>query len=152
VEKTKSITMQVLESLQRNPVCEFDQLVADCTNFTWNQIFYEVDRLSRLGQLCLTPAGRGHYSLQLMQKGGPMKRNSLEVNPTPARSPSPRLSQSRSAENSAMSCAGAAQPTQTTERLVWIAQRAYQLYEEQGRQDGHALDHWLKAEREVREQ
>ena len=71
VEKTKSITMQVLESLQRNPVCEFDQLVADCTNFTWNQIFYEVDRLSRVGQLCLTPAGRGYYSLRLMQKGVP---------------------------------------------------------------------------------
>ncbi|MGQ0694429.1 MAG: DUF2934 domain-containing protein [Nitrospiraceae bacterium] len=152
VEKTKSITMQVLESLQRNPVCEFDQLVEDCTNFTWNQIFYEVDRLSRLGQLFLTPVGRGHYSLRLMREGGPMQRNSLEVNPKPAQTPSPHLSQSRNAENSAVSCATAAQPTQTTERLVWITERAYQLYEEQGRQDGHSLEHWLKAEREIQGQ
>ncbi|MBI3356196.1 MAG: DUF2934 domain-containing protein [Nitrospirae bacterium] len=51
-----------------------------------------------------------------------------------------------------MSCASAAQPTQTTERLVCVAQRAYQLYEEQGRQDGHTLERWLKAEREIQEQ
>ena len=30
-----------------------------------------------------------------------------------------------------------------------IARRAYQLYEEQGRQDGYALEHWLSAEREL---
>jgi hypothetical protein len=36
------------------------------------------------------------------------------------------------------------------DRHLRIAQRAYQYYEEQGREDGHALDHWLKAEREVR--
>jgi hypothetical protein len=30
-----------------------------------------------------------------------------------------------------------------------IRQRAYQLYEERGRQDGHALDDWLRAEAEI---
>jgi hypothetical protein len=29
-----------------------------------------------------------------------------------------------------------------------IAQRAYELYEQRGRQEGHDLDDWLKAERE----
>lgn len=38
----------------------------------------------------------------------------------------------------------------TGERAVWIARRAYQLYEQSGRQDGHALEHWLKAEEEGR--
>lgn len=65
---TKTITAQVLESLRGNPACEFDQLVADCSDFTWNQLFYEVDRLSRLGQLCLTRTGNGHYFLRLTQK------------------------------------------------------------------------------------
>ena len=30
-----------------------------------------------------------------------------------------------------------------------IAERAYQLYEQRGREDGHALDDWLQAEREL---
>ena len=30
-----------------------------------------------------------------------------------------------------------------------IRRRAYQLYEERGRDDGHDLDDWLRAEREV---
>jgi hypothetical protein len=31
-----------------------------------------------------------------------------------------------------------------------IAMRAYELYEQRGRQDGHALEDWLQAEREIR--
>lgn len=30
-----------------------------------------------------------------------------------------------------------------------IAQRAYQLYEQRGRQDGRALEDWLNAERQL---
>lgn len=30
-----------------------------------------------------------------------------------------------------------------------IRQRAYELYEERGRQDGHELDNWLRAEEEI---
>lgn len=82
-----------------------------------------------------------------------MKRKSLQVNPQPVQFPSHHPSQSlNNAENSAVCCVNVAQLTQTTERLAWVAQRAYQLYEEQGRQDGHALEHWLKAEREIQEQ
>ena len=33
-----------------------------------------------------------------------------------------------------------------------IAQRAYALYEARGREDGHDLDDWLEAERELLEQ
>jgi DUF2934 family protein len=32
-----------------------------------------------------------------------------------------------------------------------IAHRAYQLYEERGRQPGHDLDDWLKAEHDIEE-
>jgi len=35
-----------------------------------------------------------------------------------------------------------------TEEL--IRQRAYELYEQHGREDGHALDDWLAAEAEAR--
>jgi hypothetical protein len=58
----------VLEMLRRKPDCEFDVLVKDDAEFTWNQLFYEVDRLSRLGQLCVFPVGDGHYFLRLPKK------------------------------------------------------------------------------------
>ena len=32
-----------------------------------------------------------------------------------------------------------------------IAQRAYERYEERGREDGHDMEDWLEAEREMRE-
>ena len=32
-----------------------------------------------------------------------------------------------------------------------IRQRAYELYEESGRQDGHELDNWLRAKEEIKE-
>jgi len=31
-----------------------------------------------------------------------------------------------------------------------IAKRAYELYEQQGRQEGHAVEDWERAEREAR--
>jgi hypothetical protein len=31
-----------------------------------------------------------------------------------------------------------------------IQQRAYELYEQRGRRDGHELDDWLQAEREIK--
>ena len=31
-----------------------------------------------------------------------------------------------------------------------VAQRAYQRYEERGREDGHDMEDWLEAERELR--
>ena len=33
-----------------------------------------------------------------------------------------------------------------------ISERAYALYEEHGREDGHALENWLAAEQQVRNQ
>jgi len=33
----------------------------------------------------------------------------------------------------------------------WIAKRAYELFEEGGCVNGNDMDHWLEAEREVRE-
>jgi hypothetical protein len=31
-----------------------------------------------------------------------------------------------------------------------VSERAYALYEEHGREDGHALENWLEAEQQVR--
>ena len=130
--KSKPITVQVLECLERNPDCEFQTLVADCSEFTWNQLFYEVDRMRQLGQLCLTSTDDGNHSLGLPHDiGGTMKTKHSDI-----RAQSTSIPPDHSAESA--------------DRDIWIARRAYQLYEAQGRQDGYALDHWLQAERETR--
>ena len=46
--------------------------------------------------------------------------------------------------------------TESTQRMTFssdeIAARAYQIYERDGRADGRDMDHWLQAERELREE
>ena len=39
----------------------------------------------------------------------------------------------------------------TDDATILIAKRAYELYEQNGRQEGHAVQDWLQAEREIRE-
>lgn len=65
---TKSITVEVMNVLQRHSPCEFDQLAAACSEYSWSQVFLEVDRLNRLGEVCLSPLGDGHYLLTLAPK------------------------------------------------------------------------------------
>lgn len=66
---TEPITLQVLKVLQRHASYDLDQLAAECPDFSWNQIFLEVDRLNRLGELRLTPLGQGQYLLTLTKEG-----------------------------------------------------------------------------------
>ena len=42
---------------------------------------------------------------------------------------------------------GSTQPDLTPQ----IARRAYELYEQEGRHDGHSVQDWVKAEREIQE-
>ena len=129
---SRSIATQILETLARKPACEFQQLVVDCSEFTWKQLFYEVDRLNQLGQLRLTSADGGHYFIRLPLPEEVMTPGQVLAVHTYDH---PAAAQPRSVELVA--------------RHTSIAQRAYQLYEMQGRPHGRALDHWLQAEREI---
>ena len=135
--QSKPIAVRILESLARNPACEFQQLIAECSEFTWNQLYYEVDRLSHLGQLCLTSVGDGHYFIRLPFTEEVMKPGQL-------------FTRSKTTDRPAVGDPdGEPRSVELVDRQTWIAQRAYQLYEAQGRRDGHALEHWLQAEREI---
>jgi hypothetical protein len=65
VPNRKLIAEEIVEVLQRHPACTFETLVASCSEFTWNQIFAEVDRMCRLGQLRLVSRDDGRYIIGL---------------------------------------------------------------------------------------
>jgi hypothetical protein len=59
----RPITSRILESLQGSSECEFETLVTGLPQFTWNEIFSEVSRLSRMGQIIIT-RGVGIFTIR----------------------------------------------------------------------------------------
>ena len=56
---------RVLEVIVRSQGSALDDIVLECPDLTWNQVFLTIDRLSREGALTLTPRGRGLYTVEL---------------------------------------------------------------------------------------
>lgn len=50
---------EILEVVRANPDCTLEELTQRLDWLSWSQIFLEVDRLSRSGQLILTQTGIG---------------------------------------------------------------------------------------------
>jgi hypothetical protein len=50
----RPITDRILELLRGSPECDFEALVVRSPEFTWNELFQEVGRLSRAGQVIIT--------------------------------------------------------------------------------------------------
>ena len=60
-----SLRLQILDALRHNAILELEDLVRGCSSYTWNQVFLEVDRLSRTGDVQLVYRGPGVYSITL---------------------------------------------------------------------------------------
>jgi len=56
---------QLLRVVREKYTCDLDDLVDACAAYTWTQIFLEVNRLSRLGELCLVYKKAGDYAVRL---------------------------------------------------------------------------------------
>ena len=56
---------RVLEVIVRTQGRTLDDIVLECPELTWNQVFVVIDRLSREGALRLMPKGRGCYTVHL---------------------------------------------------------------------------------------
>jgi hypothetical protein len=54
---------RILEVIVRSPGTVLDDMVLECPDLTWNQIFIAIDRLSREGVLTISPKERGQYVL-----------------------------------------------------------------------------------------
>lgn len=80
----------IIEAIAHHPGCCLDDLVRFCPELTWNQIFLEVDRLSRAGHLRLALIGPGRYAVEVPLNAGSRMRRSREgpvPMPAPERQP-----------------------------------------------------------------
>lgn len=53
MSQPKPITARILDMLRGSPECDFEALVTGNPEFTWNELYQEVGRLSRAGQLTI---------------------------------------------------------------------------------------------------
>lgn len=60
-----TVADRILKAVRRAPGCQLDDLVRGCPDLTWNQVFLEVDRMSRSGQVRVRSNGQGIYTLTL---------------------------------------------------------------------------------------
>jgi hypothetical protein len=62
---TSDITGKIFQMVKRKQVCDMEDLLEACPTYTWNQVFLEVDRLSRTGELRLFSKRAGKYTVTL---------------------------------------------------------------------------------------
>jgi hypothetical protein len=70
-EDVRQRIMSVIESAIE---CDLDTLVSRCDDFSWSQIFLEMDNMSRIGVISLTRFADGRYCLGL-PKAGAIRRS-----------------------------------------------------------------------------
>jgi hypothetical protein len=64
--QTTTLAEQLLEVIAQHPGSGLDELVMLCPDYTWNQIFLEVDHLSRCGHLQLVQISPGRYAVSVL--------------------------------------------------------------------------------------
>jgi hypothetical protein len=62
------VTNRILGEVKRSQGCDLDTLARSLPEFTWNQVFLEVDRLSRQGQVLVTFGAEGRYMIRLPEQ------------------------------------------------------------------------------------
>jgi hypothetical protein len=54
---------RIMNVIIRSPESQLEEVVLECPDLTWNQVFCELDRMSRAGQVQLTMKGPGLYAV-----------------------------------------------------------------------------------------
>ena len=69
------VTDRILGEVQRTHGCDLDMLTKSLSDLSWSQVFLEVDRLSRDGQVLVTSDTGGRYMIHLPEPNeGPKTR------------------------------------------------------------------------------
>jgi len=59
------VTDRILGTVQRTHGCDLDTLTNSLSDLSWGQVFLEVDRLSRKGQVLVTLDTVGRYMIRM---------------------------------------------------------------------------------------
>ncbi|RPH76077.1 MAG: hypothetical protein EHM80_15385 [Nitrospiraceae bacterium] len=59
------VTDRILGTVQRTQGCDLDTLTNSLSDLSWGQVFLEIDRLSRQGQVLVTRETGGRYMIRL---------------------------------------------------------------------------------------
>jgi hypothetical protein len=65
--KPTTVTSQILKALRRACDTDLDELASKLPALTWTQVFVEVDRLRRNGQVRVTAKTAGSYLIRLIR-------------------------------------------------------------------------------------
>jgi len=60
-----TVTERILEAIAQSPGSRIEDVPRTCPDLSSDQVFLEVDRLSRTGEVLLRLEGRGIYTLRL---------------------------------------------------------------------------------------
>jgi len=60
-----NVCQRILVVLRRKKQCDLDDLIQLCPSYSWTEVFLEVDRMSRSGELCLLRRKAGDYTVSL---------------------------------------------------------------------------------------
>ena len=61
----EDIAGNIVQMVKHRQACDIEDLLEACPSYTWNQVFLEVDRLSRTGELRLFSKRAGEYTVTL---------------------------------------------------------------------------------------
>ena len=61
----KDLRKRIFRIVRKHKMCDLDELILECTSFSWTEVFLEVDQLSRSGELRLLCKKTGEYTVTL---------------------------------------------------------------------------------------
>ncbi len=70
VAQREEVESAILETLERRGPCSLDELYQALSDYSWNQAFAAMDRLSRNGRLLLRRPGRFDYLVSIGMSSG----------------------------------------------------------------------------------
>jgi exosome complex RNA-binding protein Rrp42 (RNase PH superfamily) len=60
-----NLLKRLLDIVRKQKMCNLDELILECTSYSWTDVFLDVDQLSRSGELRLLCKKAGEYAVTL---------------------------------------------------------------------------------------
>ena len=65
LSEQNNLRERIFRIVRKNKMCDLDELILECTSFSWTDVFLEVDQLSRTGELRLLSKRPGEYTVTI---------------------------------------------------------------------------------------